>query len=428
MATDEAKHEPAAASGPLAAYSPFGDETLQDPYPFFAALREHAPVLLMPRVGYYTVARYEDIVSVAMDTDSFSSNLVSILIAGPDGPSMVEPPSGGGGIVDVLALQDPPAHGPQRKLTHSAITARFVRTLEARIGEMASDLLAASLSGAGGSTCEVEWMEAYSKRLPMKVALDLVGFPREDWAEVKASCDHAVALLSGMNTAEEFRHHAAGSAGLFKYVRDHVDEARHAPLRDDLTGTLLQAAGGDGDESLTEDEVVSIIAQILIAGNDSSASLMGNALLRVAGDPALEQELRANPRRIPHFIEEVLRLEPPFHGHFRQAKTDTEVAGVKLARGSRLMLLWGSGNRDERQFRNPDVLDIDRQNMQSHLAFGHGVHHCLGASIARLEARITFEELFNRTSSIEAAETGVRYVPSVFVRTPERVSVRFKLA
>jgi cytochrome P450 len=428
MTTDGAKYESAGASGPLAAFAPFAPETLQNPYPFYAALREDAPVLLLPRVGYYAVARYEDIVSVAMDTDSFSSNLVSILMAGPEGPSVLEPPSGGGGIVDVLAIQDPPAHGPQRKLTHSAITARFVRALEAQIRVMASELMDASLSGAAGSTCEVEWMEAYSKRLPMAVALDLVGFPQEDWSEVKTSCDHAVALLSGINTPEEFRVHAAASAGLFKYVRDQVDEARDAPRRDDLTGILLSAEGGDAEESLTGDEVVSIIAQILIAGNDSSASLMGNALLRLAREPALEKELRANPGRIGDFIEEVLRLEPPFHGHFRQARLDTEVVGVKLTKGSRLMLLWGSGNRDERQFPNPDVIDLDRPNKHSHLAFGHGIHHCLGASIARLEARITFEELFRRTESIELAEADVRYVPSVFVRTPERVPVRFDLA
>ena len=428
MSIDEVRYEPASASGPLAAFSPFAPETLQNPYPFFAALREHAPVLLMPRVGYYSVARYDDIVSVVMDTDSFSSNLVSILIAGPDGPSAIEPPSGSGGIVDVLALQDPPVHGPQRKLTHGAISTRFVQTLEARIREMSSELLDAALSGAAGSTGEVDWMGEYSKRLPMAVALELVGFPREDWAEVKESCDHAVALLSGINTPEEFRQHAAGSAGLFKYVRDRAKEARRAPLGDDLTGTLLQAAAGDGEESLTEDEVVSIIAQILIAGNDSSASLMGNALWRIAADNALETELRAEPGRIPDFIEEVLRLEPPFHGHFRQAKTDTEVAGVKLAKGSRLMLLWGSGNRDESQFPRPDVLDMDRPNKQSHLAFGHGIHLCLGASIARLEARITFEELLRRTTSIEAAENEVTYVPSVFVRTPARVGIRFKLA
>jgi cytochrome P450 len=427
MTTDNAFYEPVAESGPLAAFFPFAPETLQDPYPFFAALREHAPVQLMPRVGYYTVARYDDIVSVAMDTDSFSSNLVSILIAGPDGPTVFDAPSGNGGIVDVLAIQDPPAHGPQRKLTHSAITTRFVRTLEARIRTLASDLLDASLSGAPGSTREVEWMAVYSKQLPMTVALDLVGFPSDDWSDVKTWCDHAVALLAGTSTPEQLRKHAAGSAGLFRYVRDHVDQARRSALRDDLTGTLLQSAG-DGEESLTDDEIVSIIAQILIAGNDSSASLMGNSLLRLVGDPALEKQLRSTPERIPDFIEEVLRLEPPFHGHFRQTKVDAVVAGVKLEKGSRLMLLWGSGNRDHRQFPDPDALDLDRPNKQNHLAFGYGIHHCLGASIARLEARITFEELFRRTTSMEAAHTEVRYVPSMFVRTPERVPVRFELA
>ncbi len=168
--------------------------------------------------------------------------------------------------------------------------------------------------------------------------------------------------------------------------------------------------------------------QLLIAGNDSSASLMGNAIHRLANDPPLQEKLRAHPDRIPDFIEEMLRLEPPFHGHFREASKDAELAGVKIPKGSRIMLLWGSGNRDGRHFPEPEMLDLDRKNKRTHLAFGHGAHLCLGANLARLEARVTFEELFKRTGRIESAGESVGYMRSVFVRTPERVPVIFKPA
>ncbi len=427
MSASEPMYKPAAESGPLAAFAPFAPETLQNPYPFFAALREHAPVLRLTDAGYYTVARYRDIVAAALDTDSFSSNIVAILLAEEDGgTAIVEQPALDVGPVDVLATQDPPTHSYQRKLVHGAMTPRIVADMEHQIRTLAGELMDRVLGDAPGQA--VDWMETYAKRMPMTVALDLVGFPRADRVRVKAWCDHMIALLSGINTPGELRAHATAAMELYRYVEDRVHHARNETVRDDLTGTLLRAPGNGEDEALSEREVTSIILQILVAGNDSSASLMGSCMSRLASDASLQRHLRASPERLPDFVEEMLRLEPPFRGHFRQARRDTELDGVGIPKGSRLMLLWGSGNRDEEQFPDPDTLDLDRENKTSHLAFGHGIHHCLGASVARLEARVTFEEVLGRTRSIEPGPGKVRHQMSAFARTPERVPVRLEPA
>jgi cytochrome P450 len=175
---------------------------------------------------------------------------------------------------------------------------------------------------------------------------------------------------------------------------------------------------------LGEREAASIVLQILIAGNDSSASAMGSAVHMLARDRELQERLRTAPERIPDFVEEVLRLEAPFQGHFRITRRDCELAGSVLPRGTRLMLLWASGNRDEAVFENPDAVDLDRKNLKAHLTFGFGIHHCLGAPLARLEARIALEELLASTRDVALEVGTVRYLPSVFMRTLSELPLR----
>ncbi len=253
-------HRPAATSGPLASFAPFAPDTLNDPYPFFAALREHAPVFFLEEAGFHTVARYDDIVKVALDTETYSSNLMAILLANDEGgPALLERPSMDFGIVDVLALQDAPRHLPQGKLTNTALTLRVVRKLEDRLRALAVEMMDPFLNRATVSGEPVEWMEAYSNELPMTVALDLVGFPRENRTDVKRWCDHGVALLSGMNTPDEFSDHVSSGLELFRYVKHQVREAQNQSGREDLTAALLEVMGPAEDE-LSEAEVVSIIA------------------------------------------------------------------------------------------------------------------------------------------------------------------------
>jgi cytochrome P450 len=400
-------------------FDPLSPETLSNPYPFYETLRRCAPVYRAPGADYYCVSRYADVRAAVMDTEAYSSNIVALLFKGGDGQaSLVEKPEMHSGPADVLANADPPAHGPQRTLAQAEISTRVMRGLEGEIRRLVGELLDPLLARGRG-----DWMQEFAFQLPMTLALGLVGFPREDRARVKGWCDGGVALLSGMNTPEEFAANSAAAASLYHYCCEKLAAARREP-QDNLTGALVRAVDGD-PPTLSEREAASIVLQVLIAGNDSSASTMGSAVHVLARDPGLQERLRGAPERLGDFVEEVLRLEAPFQGHFRVTRGDCELAGTALPRGTRLMLLWASANRDETVFENPTVVDLDRKNLKAHLTFGFGIHHCLGAPLARLEARIALEQLLARTRAVALETSAVRYLPSVFVRTISELPIRF---
>jgi cytochrome P450 len=393
-------------------FDPFAQATIESPYAFYRSLRTHAPVYRVPKADYYLVSRHADVKSVVMNPGTYSSNLTSIVMAQTDG-SMASLDVGqlGIGPVDVLAVQDPPAHTRQRALTHPRFAMRTVRGREQSVRAQACELLDAALE----SREETNWMKKFASLLPMAVIIDIIGLPLEDRDQLKAWSDLAIALLSGTSTTEQMATHAMGALSLFQYLQARFEEARQDP-KDDLLGLLAEATGA-GDDSLTVEESVSILLQMIIAGNESTASLIGSATRLLAEKPELQEALRQDPSRIPLFVEEAVRLESPFQGHFRKTREASELAGVSLPEGARLMVLWASGNRDERVFESPDTIDLDRPNLRAHLSFGHGIHLCIGAQLARLEAKVSIEELLKRTTQFEMAGPA-RHVSSVFVRTP----------
>lgn len=393
-------------------FDPFAPATIESPYAFYRSLRTHAPVYRVPKADYYLVTRHADIKSVVMNPATYSSNLTSIVMAQTDG-SMASLDVGqlGMGPVDVLAVQDPPAHTRQRALTHPRFAMRTVRGREQSVRNQACELLDAAIE----NRAEANWMKKFAFLLPMNVIIDIIGLPLGDRDQLKVWSDLAIALLSGTSTAEQMAGHAMGALSLFQYLQARFEEAQRDP-KDDLLGLLAEATGTDSD-ALTVEESVSILMQMIIAGNESTASLIGSATRLLAENPDLQDALRQDPSRIPRFVEEAVRLESPFQGHFRKTKEATELAGVSLPEGARLMVLWGSGNRDERVFENPGAIDLERPNSNAQLSFGYGIHLCIGAQLARLEARVAIEELLKRTKRFEMAGP-VRHVSSVFVRTP----------
>jgi len=398
-------------------FDPFSQDTIESPYDFYASLRAYAPVYRVPRADYYLVSRHADIKSVVMNPGTFSSNLTSIVMAQTDGSmASLDVSQLGIGPVDVLAVQDPPAHTRQRALTHPRFAMRTVRGREQSVRDQARDLLDPALEEPG----ELNWMSQFASLLPMAVIMDIIGLPAEDRDQLKDWSDLAIALLSGTSTNEQMASHAMGALSMFQYLQAQFEEARRNP-KDDLLGLLAEATG-TSDEALSVEESVSILLQMIIAGNESTASLIGSATRLLAEDPGLQASLRQDPSRIPLFVEEAVRLESPFQGHFRKTNEATELAGVALPEGARLMVLWASGNRDERVFDRPDGVDLDRPNLKAHLGFGHGIHLCIGAQLARLEARVALEELLKRSQHFEM--TGpARHVSSVFVRTPVDVPI-----
>ena len=393
------------------AFDPIADDTIQSPYLYYRALREQAPVHKPAGFDYYCVSRFADIEQVVLDPDTYSSNIVSILMASGEGTQVLDLPSVDMGPVDVLAIQDPPRHGPQRRVVTRVLSRAHVRALEGEVRRLASDVLASSR----GTT--VDFMAEVAFPLPMAMVIDLLGLPQADLGRIKDWCDHAVALLGGVNTPEDLQAHMMAGLAFHTYLVDQCARAPATPLMQALADAV---ATGE----LTEREWQSIAMQLLIAGSDSSASALGSAVAMLARDPELQATLRAQPEQIGAFMEEVLRLETPFQGHFRVTTRDTELGGVDLPAGTRLMVLWATANRDERAWTRPDEVVLDRKRGGRHLAFGHGLHRCLGAALARLEGRVVLEELLARSDHFELATPAPRYRKSVFVRTLETLPLR----
>ncbi len=403
-------------------FDPFDPSVVEDPWEFFAALRRDAPVYRLPNGVYTVISRYADVRQAALSPETFSSNLVALLMQGQtdgDTPSVFEVPSGGAQAVDVLAIADAPNHTRQRKLSNKAFSMRRVASIEPHLRSLAEELV-----GAFHPRGEADWVKEMAVPLPVTIIAELIGLPLADAPQLKRWSDASVALLSGINTPEQVAANAAEIGELIEYLAKQFDAACAAP-KDDVLGDLIRASQ-DPDEALSRDEVVSILLQLLTAGNETTTSLIGSSLMLMLQHPDLEKRLRADTSLIDAFIEEAIRLESPFYGHFRVVRTDTELAGVPLAEGTRLMLSWASANRDEREFERPDEVDLKRPNLRAHLSFGIGIHHCIGAALARLETRLALEMLLARTRSLRLAQDNdFRHVPSLFVRSLKALHIEF---
>lgn len=418
---------------PPASYNPFDPEIIESPWEFFAALRREAPLYELPNKAYYLISRYEDVMKAVMDTETFSSNLVAILLqdSAEDAPhffnlvnrdNTTDPNPDTLQSADALAIADPPVHTRQRRVSNRAFTPRKVATMEGDISLLARQLIEPILAQGHSN-----WMQDVAIPLPMTIIVRLLGLPTEDIPQLKIWSDHSIALLNGINTTEEFMEHGLQAAEMIEYLAKQYDLARANPREDVISHLAMESE--QNSDSLSRNEVVSILTQLLTAGNETTTSLIGSAVMLMLQTPGLQEQLRAHPEKIETFVEEVLRIESPFHGHFRLVKKDTEIGGQPLPAGSRVMLLWSSANRDEQAFPCTDSLDLNRAKPRAHLSFGYGIHHCIGAALARSEVRITLETLLARTRQISlSAENDFRHVPSLMVRCLRRLDLQLEPA
>lgn len=408
---------------PVIAVDPFSPDVIESPWNFFALLREQSPVYRLPNNAYYLITRYDDVMQAVLDTETFSSNLVAVLLAGENAggsPDMLTLAGGDGReaqATDVLAIADPPRHTRQRRVANRAFTMRRIKKMEENIRRLSHSLI----DQFDGN--EIDWVKSFAVPLPLTIIIELLGFPLQDMSQLKVWSDASVALLSGINSAEEMAGHGQKINQMIAYLAAQYDQAFEEP-GDNLLGDLIKEAKID-DEEFGRDEIVSMLVQLLSAGNETTTSLIGSAMWLLLQDSELQASLRQSPALIDNFIEEVLRLEAPFHGHFRVVRRDTILAGTRLKEGDRLMLLWSSTGRDESQFENADTLNLDRSKPKSHLAFGYGIHHCIGAALARAEARIAFEAILERTADLSlSADNDFKHVPSLFIRSLKRLNIQ----
>jgi cytochrome P450 len=399
-------------------FDPFSVDTIENPYPFYEALREEAPLFKPKGADCYYLSRYDDIKQVTMDPERFSSNIVAILLAGGSGRlSTFVPPRLPMAPPDVLAIQDPPIHRVQRKIATAGLGKNFIQVLEPQVRDLVDEHMRPVLAAH-----EIDWMDRFAFRIPITLTLDILSIPRKDAMTVKAWADEAIALLSGVNTRWQLAWKTLKGLRFMRWCRAQFAEAQtRKPQPAFMMGALIDAVR---EGKMSQDEAAATVLQIIIAGSDSSASLMGSMVRLLAQNPDAQHELRAAPELVPNFIEEVLRLESPFQGHFRKTKMPVEIHGQQLPRDARVMLLWASGNRDPRKWPEPERIDLQRAGARQHLGFGHGIHLCLGAPIGRMEGRIAMEQLLERTEWVELGSGNFPHRKSVFVRTLERLPVK----
>jgi len=249
--------------------------------------------------------------------------------------------------------------------------------------------------------------------------------PAKDIDQLKRWSDSSVALLSGINTEQEMIEHGLHVNQMIEYLGSQYDLAAQQP-GDHVLGDLVRDSLGDADDALTRDEVVSIMVQLVTAGNETTASLIGSAMMLLLRDQNLLAQLSQERALIVPFIEEVLRIESPFYGHFRVTNRDLNIAGFDIPAHSRVMLLWASANADKETFIDPATIDLTRENIKTHLSFGYGIHHCIGAYLARLEARVIFEVFLEKTANQRLAEDNdFRHIPSLFIRSLRQLTIEF---
>jgi len=383
-----------------------GPETKADPYPFYAGLRRRG--LVRSPLGSWLTASHAAVATVLRDR-RFSSSPVHL--------TGYRPPAGSPGAelpaADLLTL-DPPDHTRLRRLVSGVFTPRAIAGLEPWIREVTGRLLGPLDAAAG-----FDLIDALAFPLPIAVICHLLGVPAEDQASFRAWGHDVAAGLEPQLGAVNSRARSAELA-LTAYLRELVGKRRADP--DDSLLSALVAAEEEGDR-LTFDELVSMALLLLVAGFETTVNLIGNGAVALLGEPEQWQRLGEEPTLVPAAVEELLRYDSPVQLTSRNATEDVDLDGVVIPRGASVIVAIGGANRDPGVFDQPDRLRIDRPDASRHLAFSAGIHHCLGAALARLEGRIAVGELTRRYPGLKLAATPARR-PLLVLRGFERVPVR----
>jgi len=390
----------------------FDDEYIQDPYPLYERMHADGPVHAIGDSGFFAVSGWDAINDVIARPEDFSSNLTATMTY-ENGKVGRFAFSELGSELQALATADDPAHAAHRKLLLPQLAARRIKSVEEYVGEIEARLWDEHVHDG-----RIEWMSAMANRLPMMIVTRLIGVPDVDTEQLMRWGYAGTKTVEGLVSQEELNEAGAAVMELAVYINEHFVAAAEEP-GDNLLGDLATArAAGD----LTDATALNIMATLFSAGGESTASLIGSAAYVLASRPAIQREIRDNPDLLGAFLEEVLRFEPPFRGHYRHVVNDTSLSGTALPAESRLVLLWGAANRDPSHFDSADEFRLNRAGGKGHITFGKGAHFCVGAALARLEARIVIGRLLERTSWIEPVDTG-RWLPSLLVRRLERLEL-----
>ena len=390
-------------------WDPFDRALHRDPYGVWQRLRDEAPAYHNEQYDFYALSRFDDVIEASLNTETFSSEHGITLDAITDDPR---------GPPKAMIMMDPPDHTALRKMVNRTFFRSTVAKLEDRVRALCRRYLD-EFVGAG----EFDYVRDFSAKLPVMVISSLLGFPEGDHDNLRVWSDDQLHRDEGNPERNETG--AASAENLFAYYRDQVAR-RRTHRTDDIVSDLMDSdlvQSGHETRRLDDDELLVFIAMINVAGNETVARLLGWAALTLARNPGERAKLVADPALIGGAVEELLRYDAPSPIQGRFALRDSEYHGTVIPAGSKVALLTGSAGRDERQYPNADMFDVNRTGIR-HVSFGHGAHFCLGAALARLEARIALEETLARFPTWDVDESAVDFVHTNSVRGPSSVPIR----
>ena len=391
-------------------------EAWLEPFDWYNEMREEAPVRYDPKRKTWDAFQYTDVKSILADDERFSTN--------PRNASDFQEPEGEGQglILETMLLQDPPRHDELRSVVDEAFQPRALQSLEPRIRELTTDLLDEALAD---DPDEMELVNYLSYPLPVIVIAELLGVPSDEREQFRAWSDTLVAAASATEDTEAFiESQENAQREMAMYFMEMIADRREDP-QDDLMSHIATTEMDDGSQ-LTQQEALGMCMLLLIAGNITTTNLITNAVRCFAQHDLSADLMNGNDEStLSTAIEEVLRYRSPVQAMTRIAMTDVTIQDETIEEGDRVVAWLGSANRDERQFDTADSFVHDRTPNQ-HLGFGYGTHYCLGAPLARLEAKVVLSELLNRVDSIEISETTLQPTRSSFIYGVESLPIRFE--
>ena len=396
-------------------YDPFDFAIDDDPYPVWKRLRDEAPLYHNEKYGFYALSRYDDVAAGLYNWDTFRSGrgtILEVILSG------VEVPPG------LVLFEDPPLHDMHRRVLSRVFTPRRMAAVEPLARQYTIDALD-PLIGADG----FDFIEDLGAWMPMRTIGALLGIPEQDQATLRDNTDRKLSLKDGGSAkkiaAAEKR---SGEGRVFEapnldIIADYVDWRAKNPAEDLMTDLINAEVEDSGTtRALTRTEILTYISTIMGAGSETTTRLLGFAGQLLADNPDQRRELASQHSLIPGAIEEVLRYEAPSPVQARYVASDTEHYGQTVSEGSVMMLINGSGNRDDRRYPDPDRFDIHRR--ASHLSFGQGLHFCLGAALARMEARVALEEVLKRWPDWDVDHANAERAHTTSVRGWAKLPVR----
>ncbi len=393
----------------------------------YEQMRDTTPVYQLPGQNVFLITRYNDIVAAAHDIETFSNEFKSPGLALGAGSSQIAEEleairATGYPQVSTMLTRDPPAHTRYRRLVGRAFTARRVESWKPVIERVTRELTD-QFADAG----QAEIVSAFAVPLPVRVIADALGVPRERERDFKQWTDDAT-LAIGANPSDEGRLAAARGLAAFQHYFAEQLESRRLNPRDDFLTDLVQAAVALDDElddkkPLDTPEMLNILHQLLVAGNETTTSLIASTLILLVDMPFLQDLLRGEPAAAKDVVDEALRLTSPAQGMFRVVRRDVTVAGVEIPAGATAILMYASGNRDATRYECPNEFRVDRGARQ-HLAFGQGLHYCVGASLSRAEAEFALTHLCQRLSDIHIVGQPT-YKPSFVLSGPRTLQLAY---